>query len=99
MGIARNFQQVRLVRGLSVVENVMIGAHARMNRGLLGNMAEFCGSAAAERQARENAQSMLDFVGVSGKAGLQPDDLTLVDQRRLEIARALASESAAFVAR
>jgi branched-chain amino acid transport system ATP-binding protein len=91
MGIARNFQQVRLVRGLSVVENVMIGAHARMNRGLLGNMAEFCGSAAAERQARDNARSMLDFVGVSGKAGLQPDDLTLVNQRRLEIARALAS--------
>ena len=56
MGIARNFQQVRLVRGLSVVENVMIGAHARMDRGLLGNMAEFCGSAAAERRgARQRA--------------------------------------------
>ena len=72
MGIARNFQQVRLVRGLSVVENVMIGAHARMDRGLLGNMAEFCGSAAAERRARDNARSMLDFVGVSGKAGCSP---------------------------
>ena len=92
MGIARNFQQVRLVRGLSVVENVMIGAHARINRGLFGNFAEFCGFSVAEKQAREKARAMLDFVGVAGKADLQPDDLTLVDQRRLEIARALASD-------
>lgn len=91
MGIARNFQQVRLVRGLSVVENVMIGAHARMNRGLLGNIAEFCGAAVAEKRARDNARSMLNFVGISGKANWQPEDLTLVDQRRLEIARALVS--------
>jgi branched-chain amino acid transport system ATP-binding protein len=91
MGIARNFQQVRLVRGLSVVENVMIGAHARMNRGLFGNMVEFCGGGAAEKRARDNAKNMLDFVGISSKAGLEPDNLTLVDQRRLEIARALAS--------
>jgi branched-chain amino acid transport system ATP-binding protein len=92
MGIARNFQQVRLVRGLSVVENVMIGAHARINRGLLGNTAEFCGVIVAERAAREKARAMLDFVGISRKADLQPYDLTLVDQRRLEIARALASD-------
>jgi branched-chain amino acid transport system ATP-binding protein len=91
MGIARNFQQVRLVKGLSVVENVMIGAHSRISRGLWGNAAEFCGFAPAERAAREKARAMLDFVGMSGKAGSQPDDLTLVDQRRLEIARALAS--------
>ena len=91
MGIARNFQQVRLVRGLSVVENVMIGAHARMDRGLLGNIAEFCGGAVAEERARDTARSMLEIVGISSKANLQPDDLTLVDQRRLEIARALAS--------
>jgi branched-chain amino acid transport system permease protein len=92
MGIARNFQQVRLVRGLSVMENVMIGAHSRINRGLLGNVAEFCGFVRAERDAREKARAMLDFVGLSGKANLPPGDLTLVDQRRLEIARALASD-------
>jgi branched-chain amino acid transport system ATP-binding protein len=92
MGIARNFQQVRLVRGLSVVENVMIGAHARINRGIFGNAAEFFGFSVAEKAARDKARAMLDFVGMGGKANQQPDDLTLVDQRRLEIARALASD-------
>ncbi|MGP0089808.1 MAG: ABC transporter ATP-binding protein [Xanthobacteraceae bacterium] len=92
MGIARNFQQVRLVRGLSVVENVMIGCHARMNGGVAGNLAEFFGAGSAERAAREKARAMLDFVGMSGKGDVPPDELTLVDQRRLEIARALASE-------
>ncbi len=92
MGIARNFQQVRLVRGLSVLENVMIGAHARMDRGLFGNAADFLGFEVAEKNAREKARAMLDFVGMGGKAAMQPDNLTLVDQRRLEIARALASD-------
>ena len=92
MGIARNFQQVRLVRGLSVVENVMIGAHARINRGIFGNAVEFFGFSIAEKAAREKAHAMLDFVGMAGKSNLQPDELTLVDQRRLEIARALASD-------
>ena len=92
MGIARNFQHVRLVRGLSVLENVMIGAHARIGRGLLGNAAEFLGFAVAEKAAREKAREMLDFVGMAGKAEMQPDNLTLVDQRRLEIARALVSD-------
>ena len=92
MGIARNFQQVRLVRGLSVLENVMIGAHARIDRGLIGNTAEFLGFAVAERAAREKARTMLEFVDMAGSGEMQPDDLTLVDQRRLEIARALASD-------
>jgi branched-chain amino acid transport system ATP-binding protein len=92
MGIARNFQQVRLVRSLSVVENVMIGCHARIDRGLLGNSAEFFGIGGAEGAARTKAREMLDFVGMSAKLHMQPDELTLVDQRRLEIARALASE-------
>ena len=92
MGIARNFQQVRLVRGLSVLENVMIGAHARIDRGFIGNTAEFLGFAVAERAAREKARTMLEFVDMAGSGEMQPDDLTLVDQRRLEIARALASD-------
>jgi ABC-type branched-subunit amino acid transport system ATPase component len=92
LGIARNFQQVRLVSGLSVVENVMIGAHARINRGILGNAVDFFRPSVAEKVARDKAQAMLDIVGLGSRAGLQPGDLTLVDQRRLEIARALASD-------
>src|SRR5262249_16293763 len=92
MGIARNFQQVRLVRSLSVLENVMIGAHARIDRGLLGNAAEFLGFAVAEKAAREKARAMLDFVGLAGKAAMQPDNLSGGDGGRREIARALASD-------
>jgi len=92
MGIARNFQQVRLVRGLSIVENVMIGCHARIERGMLGNLAAFFGAGGAEAAARSKARDMLDFVGLSHKLQTRPDELTLADQRRLEIARALASE-------
>ncbi len=92
MGIARNFQQVRLVRGLSIVENVMIGCHAGINRGVVGNLAEFFGVGHAEAGARSKAREMLDFVGLSTKLQAQPDALTLADQRRCEIARALASE-------
>ncbi len=92
MGIARNFQQVRLIRGLSVVENVMIGCHARISRGLFANSAEFFGFGHAESAARTKAKEMLDFVGMSSKVRIQPEELTLVDQRRLEMARALASE-------
>jgi branched-chain amino acid transport system ATP-binding protein len=92
MGIARNFQHVRLIRGLSIVENVMIGCHTRTDRGIFGNLSEFFGVGSAEAAARNRAREMLDFVGVSGKFLARSEDLTLADQRRLEIARALATE-------
>ena len=73
MGIARNFQQVRLVRGLSIVENVMIGRHARIDRGIVGNAATFfgLGRRASARLATRRA-TMLDFVGFPAKRHLQP---------------------------
>lgn len=92
LGIARNFQQVRLVKGLSVLENVMIGAHARIDRGLVGNARDFFGVSVGEKLAHAKAQTALEFVGMETKSDLFPDELTLVDQRRLEIARALASD-------
>jgi ABC-type branched-subunit amino acid transport system ATPase component len=93
MGIARNFQQVRLIRGLSVIENVMIGCHTRINRGAFRNLLQFTFAiGGAEAAARSKARVMLEFVGMGDKIAIPPGDLTLVDQRRLEIARALASE-------
>jgi branched-chain amino acid transport system ATP-binding protein len=92
MGIARNFQQVRLFRGLSTLENVMIGRHARMRSGSRGLLGLGLFDQAAERAAREKAQEMLDFVGIAASTERLPGELTLVDQRRLEIARALASD-------
>ena len=63
LGIARNFQQVRLVRASPSLENVMVGCHARINRGVPGNLAEFFGVGHAEANARRKAREMLDFVG------------------------------------
>jgi ABC-type branched-subunit amino acid transport system ATPase component len=91
MGIARNFQHVRLVRGLSVVENVMVGCHTGINRGLIGNLSQLFGVGNAERSARKRALEMIDLVGLADKLDIDPSGLTLADQRRLEIARALAS--------
>jgi ABC-type branched-subunit amino acid transport system ATPase component len=91
MGIARNFQQVRLFKGLSIVENVMIGCHARMG-GLLQDLANLAlQRPATEAAARQRALEMLELVGIGSRTNGLPQELTLVDQRRLEIARALAS--------
>ena len=94
MGIARNFQQVRLFRGLSVLENVMIGRHARMHSGARGLLGLGMFNTAAEAEARDRAAAMLEFVGISAESDRPPGELTLVAQRRLEIARALASDPA-----
>lgn len=92
MGIARNFQQVRLFRGLSVLENVMIGRHARMRTGGRALLGLGIFNTAAESEARAKAAEMLDFVGIAGTIDRLPAELTLVEQRRLEMARALAGD-------
>jgi branched-chain amino acid transport system ATP-binding protein len=92
MGIARNFQQVRLFPGLSVAENIAIGAHALTGGNSwpallrLGFLER-----GAERATRAKAAELLTLLGLGKKAEQLPTELTLVDQRRLEIARALAS--------
>jgi branched-chain amino acid transport system ATP-binding protein len=93
LGIARNFQQVRLMPALSVIENVMIGCHRRLPRmGLKDFFGGPFGFDAVDRLARRRSTDMLDLVEFrSGRNG-NPRQLTLVDQRRVEIARALASE-------
>ena len=92
MGIARSFQQTRLFRGLSIIENVMIGAHSRMHAGRFASALSFFGAGDSEAKARASAREMLEFVGMSAKLSARPDELTLSDQRRLEVARALASK-------
>jgi len=93
MGIARNFQQVRLFPVLSVIENVMVGCHSRLPRTsfrdfVLGPL----GRDKVDRLARERAAEMLDLVEYRGDTKAPPSQMTLVDQRRIEIARALASD-------
>jgi ABC-type branched-subunit amino acid transport system ATPase component len=93
MGIARNFQHVRLFRTMSVLENVLVGRHARIRGGFLAAIfAPPLRSTAAERAARARAAELLAFVELSHRMKTPVGDLTLVEQRRVEIARALASD-------
>jgi ABC-type branched-subunit amino acid transport system ATPase component len=91
MGIARNFQHVRLFKGLSVLENVMVGSDARADAGTWSDLLDFVRPFRDSDAARRQAQDALEFVGLGELARRGVDQLTLVDQRRVEIARALAS--------
>jgi branched-chain amino acid transport system ATP-binding protein len=93
MGIARNFQQVRLFPGLSVTENIAIGCHSRTGGNTWHSLLRLgFFERDAERVAQAKAAELLGLVGIALKSDERPTELTLVDQRRLEIARALASE-------
>ena len=92
LGIARNFQQVRLFPGLSAGENIAIGSHARSGGNAWGTLIRLgFFERHAESAAEAKAAALLGIVGIDPKSRDLPTELTLVDQRRLEIARALAS--------
>jgi branched-chain amino acid transport system ATP-binding protein len=90
MGIARNFQHVRLFKGLSVLENVMIGSDTQADAGSWSDVVDFVRPFRNHDVAVRRAQDALQFVGLE-ECNRAIDQLTLVDQRRVEIARALAS--------
>jgi branched-chain amino acid transport system ATP-binding protein len=87
-GIARTFQGVRLFKGLTVLENVLVGRHARMRSDVLRRLWP---RGTPDRADRERAGQLLERVGL-GRADALAGGLAYGDQRRLEIARALASE-------
>jgi branched-chain amino acid transport system ATP-binding protein len=91
-GIARTFQNIRLFGEMTALENVMVGRHIRTHQGVFG--AIFRGSAARKEEAeiRQRAQELLDFVGIGQFADRTSKFLSYGDQRRLEIARALATD-------
>jgi branched-chain amino acid transport system ATP-binding protein len=91
-GVARTFQNIRLFREMTAVENVMVGAHCRTSGGFLAAVARVPGRLGrAERETIRRADELLDLVGLADKRDVAAADLTLVEQRRLEIARALAT--------
>ena len=91
-GIARTFQNIRLFADMTALENVMVGRHVRSQSGLLGALLRTPKFKAEEKAIAERAQELLDYVGIGGFAEYKARTLSYGDQRRLEIARALATD-------
>ncbi|HXC37470.1 MAG TPA: ABC transporter ATP-binding protein [Burkholderiales bacterium] len=91
-GIARTFQNIRLFANMSAVENVMVGRHARTHAGVLGAVLRGPGTRAEEAAIHARAHALLEEVGLARHANAIAKTLPYGDQRRLEIARALATE-------
>jgi branched-chain amino acid transport system ATP-binding protein len=91
-GIARTFQNIRLFGEMTALENVMVGCHVRTRQGVFGAVFRHKAARDEERAIRIRAQELLDFVGIGQFAGRTSKYLSYGDQRRLEIARALATE-------
>ena len=91
-GVARTFQNIRLFSGLSVLDNVKIGMHNQIKYGLLTSILRLPGFYKAEKAADEKAMELLKIFGLDKYADLTAGNLPYGAQRRLEIARALATQ-------
>jgi len=91
-GIARTFQNIRLFNAMSALENVMVGRHVRTRNGLWAALSRHRRAQEEEAQTRAHAHRLLAYVGLAGFANYRADSLSYGHQRRLEIARALATE-------
>ena len=91
-GIARTFQNIRLFGEMTVLENVMVGCHVRTRQNVFGAVFRHKAARDEEAQIRAKSQQLLDFVGIGQFAKRTARHLSYGDQRRLEIARALATE-------
>jgi branched-chain amino acid transport system ATP-binding protein len=91
-GIARTYQNIRLFGEMTVLENILVGMHARLNASPIGAIFSLPATRREERQALAEAMNLLDFVGLTDMGDLLASNLAYGFQRRLEIARALASK-------
>jgi branched-chain amino acid transport system ATP-binding protein len=91
-GIARTFQNIRLFAEMTALENVMVGRHVRSGSGLMGAIFRSRSFVAEEDAIAKRAQELLDYVGIGRYAEYKARTLSYGDQRRLEIARALATD-------
>jgi ABC-type branched-subunit amino acid transport system ATPase component len=91
-GVARTFQNIRLFPELSLVENVVVGMDRRLSSGMFGGLLRLPGAVSERGAARADALKLLEFVGLDDKAETAAGNLPYGHQRRLEIARALASK-------
>ena len=91
-GIARTFQNIRLFGNMTALENVMVGRHVRTRAGVLGAMVQNGATRAEEAAIRQRALDLLHYVRIEDRADDLAKNLSYGDQRRLEIARALATD-------
>jgi branched-chain amino acid transport system ATP-binding protein len=91
-GIGRTFQNIRLFESMTSLENVLVGMHARLKGGVLRAVIKPPSLKREEIAAREKAHDLLEFSGLSGRDDEYARNLAYGDQRRLEVARALATE-------
>jgi branched-chain amino acid transport system ATP-binding protein len=91
LGIARTYQNIRLFPNLTAMENILVGLHGRLKAGLLGILVGLPATRQEEKEAAEEARRLLKFVNLAGKGDFLAKNLPYGDQRRLEIARALAA--------
>jgi branched-chain amino acid transport system ATP-binding protein len=91
-GIARTFQNIRLFGNMTALENVMVGRHLRTQAGVVGAMLRTRATRDEEEAIAQRAHELLRYVGIERRGDTQARHLSYGDQRRLEIARALATE-------
>jgi branched-chain amino acid transport system ATP-binding protein len=91
-GIARTFQNIRLFAEMTALENVMVGRHVRTHSGLVGAVFRTAGFRSEEAAIEKRARELLEYVGIARYADFKARTLSYGDQRRLEIARALATD-------
>ncbi|MFE8700698.1 ABC transporter ATP-binding protein [Cytobacillus sp. FJAT-54145] len=90
-GICRTFQNIRLFPQMTAEENVMVGEHCRSKAGVFSSVFRTKKQQQEEERIRKKANELLEFVGLAGYGDVTSDSLAYGQQRRLEIARALAS--------
>jgi branched-chain amino acid transport system ATP-binding protein len=96
-GVARTFQNIRLFPSMTAEENVLVGRHVRMKQSPLSSLLHGPGFRRSEKEARDRSAELLDYVGLSRFSDELARNLPYGDQRRLEIARALATEPAVLL--
>ena len=91
LGLGRTFQNIRIFKEMTLIDNVVVGMHAHLDYGLPGWLLSLPGFREQEAQARARAHELLGWVGLDAKAHDVADNLSYGDQRKLELARALAT--------
>lgn len=92
LGVSRTYQNIRLFKNMTSVENILVGMHPHLKSGLIGGIFRGPRTRQEEAEALQEARRILQFVGLKGRGDRMAKNLPYGEQRRLEIARAVASK-------